>query len=282
MRQKRAKSYRKQLLVYHHTFKFREPYQIIVDDQIVTTSNDSSFDLTKGLERTLQAEVKVMITQCCMQALYELGNQDAIYMAKQFERRRCNHNPKDPKTPMECIESIVDIKGENKHRYIVASQDIQIRRKLRRIPGVPLVHISRAVMVMEPLSDASAKVSRRKEVSKLYEGLNNPKPTKEKPAEKEGATTEPKKSKPRGPRGPKGPNPLSMKKRKRESNNDIDNSKDGVKSSSNDKVDGQSNTKRRRRKHNSQTKTNTDDKPEINEATQDIPTELTTEQANSV
>ncbi|SMN21277.1 similar to Saccharomyces cerevisiae YOR004W UTP23 Essential nucleolar protein that is a component of the SSU (small subunit) processome involved in 40S ribosomal subunit biogenesis [Maudiozyma saulgeensis] len=266
MRQKRAKSYRKQLLVYHHTFKFREPYQIIVDDQIVTTSNDSSFNLTKGLQRTLQAEVKVMITQCCMQALYEIGNQDAISMAKQFERRRCNHNPKDPKTPMECIESIVDINGENKHRYIVASQDIQIRRKLRHIPGVPLVHISRSVMVMEPLSDASARVSRRKEVSKLYEGLNNPKPSKEKPAEKESTATESKKPKQRGPRGPKGPNPLSMKKRKRETKADIDSSKNGMKSSLNDKEEGQSGTKRRRRKHSSQTKTSATDNSETKES----------------
>ena len=247
MRQKRAKSYRKQLLVYHHTFKFREPYQVIVDDQIVTVSNESSFDLTKGLERTLQADVKVMITQCCMQALYELGNQDAIYMAKQFERRRCNHNPKDPKTPIECIESIVDIKGENKHRYIVASQDVHIRRKLRRIPGVPLVHISRSVMVMEPLSDASARVSKRKEISKLYEGLNSSKKITSKHAEtKKEPQEEDKKPKQRGPRGPKGPNPLSMKKRKRETKKEETDNKP--------KEEGNSNGKTRRRKHRANSK----------------------------
>lgn len=251
MRQKRAKSYRKQLLVYHHTFKFREPYQVIVDDQIVTTSNDSSFDLAKGLERTLQAEVKVMITQCCMQALYELGNQDAIYMAKQFERRRCNHNPKDPKTPIECIESIVDIKGENKHRYIVASQDVQIRRKLRRIPGVPLVHISRSVMVMEPLSDASARVSKKKEISKLYEGLNSSKKVTQKPTETKKELQEERKPKQRGPRGPKGPNPLSMKKRKREpKKEEIDNKP---------KEESQSNGKKRRRKHGSKSKSDSNE-----------------------
>lgn len=252
MRQKRAKSYRKQLLVYHHTFKFREPYQVIVDDQIVTASNDSSFDLAKGLERTLQAEVKVMITQCCMQALYEIGNQDAISMAKEFERRRCNHNPKDPKTPMECIESIVDINGTNKHRYVVASQDVQIRRKLRRVPGVPLVHISRAVMVMEPLSDASARVSKRMEISKLYEGLNNVKTTK-KPSVSKTNDTEEKKPKQRGPKGPKGPNPLSVKKRKIDTPKDTPDAKaDSSAADSNDKNNRPA--KRRKRKHSSKAK----------------------------
>lgn len=215
MRQKRAKSYRKQLLVYNHTFKFRQPYQVIVDDQIVTETDGSKYDLYKGLERTLQAEVKVMITQCCMQALYASGNQHAIESAKRYERRRCNHPPKDPKTPMECIESIVNINGVNKHRYIVACQDIDIRRKLRRVPGVPLVHLNRSVMVMEPLSDASAKISARMEQEKLYKGLNDPKyagVVNQEGIKKEGNGEEKKQKKRKN--GPKSPNPLSMKKKK--------------------------------------------------------------------
>lgn len=94
MRQKRAKSYRKQLLVYSHTFKFREPYQVLVDNQLVLECNNSNFNLPSGLKRTLQADVKVMITQCCIQALYETRNDGAINLAKQFERRRCNHSLK--------------------------------------------------------------------------------------------------------------------------------------------------------------------------------------------
>lgn len=246
MRQKRAKSYRKQLLVYHYTFGFREPYQVIVDDQIVTTANESSFDLVKGLQRTLQAEVKVMITQCCMQVLYELGNQDAISMAKEFERRRCNHNPKDPKTPIECIESIANISGNNKHRYIVASQDIDIRRKLRRVPGIPLVHISRAVMVMEPLSDASAKISKRKEQAKLYEGLNNAKQAGLKVDEVTDKSTGEQTNKKRK-RGPKGPNPLSMKKGKKDNKPSTLEPKSNVGEENTDQE--ASEKKRRRRRH---------------------------------
>lgn len=34
-----------------------------------------------------------MITQCCMQALYDLGpeGQAAVDLAKEFERRKCSH-----------------------------------------------------------------------------------------------------------------------------------------------------------------------------------------------
>jgi hypothetical protein len=45
----------------------------------------------------------------------------------------------------------------NKHRYIVASQSQPLRARLREIPAVPLIHINRSVMVLEPLSDATTK-----------------------------------------------------------------------------------------------------------------------------
>ena len=139
MSQKRAKSYRKQLLVYNHTFKFREPYQVLLDDQIVMDSTTSKYDLVKALKRTLQAEVKPMITQCCMQALYETKNEHAIDLGKEFERRRCGHMPGEAVSPKECILNVVDVKGKNKHRYVVACQDVEIRRLLRKVPGVPLL-----------------------------------------------------------------------------------------------------------------------------------------------
>lgn len=238
MRQKRAKAYRKQMLVYNHTFKFREPYQVLIDDQIVLDCHGSSFDLVKGLKRTLQAEVKVMITQCCMQSLYETNNQGAIELAKSFERRRCNHPPKEPETPKECIESVVNVNGQNKHRYVVATQDIEIRRLLRRTPGVPLVYTSRSVMVMEPLSDASAKVSKAVEEDKLFKGLNDPRNASAKARDSEESKQEVTKKK---PRGPKQPNPLSIKKKtKRPADQSAETgSQDATKSS------------KRRRKHRS-------------------------------
>lgn len=219
MRQKRAKSYKKQLLVYHHVFKFREPYQVLVDNEIVLDCERSSFDLARGLKRTLQAEVKPMITQCCIQALYETKNQQAIEMAKQFERRRCNHPPGDSELPANCIMSVVNVDGCNKHRYVVASQDLALRRRLREVPGVPLVHIARSVMIMEHLSTASANVSQEIEKAKLHRGLNDTRSHShiELGKVKDSlVSAELVKSKKRS-LGPKAPNPLSVKKKKTES-----------------------------------------------------------------
>ncbi|KAI0463600.1 hypothetical protein LJB42_002602 [Komagataella kurtzmanii] len=200
--------------VYLHAFKFREPYQTLLDDQIILQCHRTAFDLEKGLNRTVQSEVKPMITQCCMQALYMSHDEGAIEMAKRFERRRCNHNYKEPKTPSECIEDVVVVDGKNKHRYVVATLDDGLRNALRVIPGVPLIYINRSVMIMEPLSKASKEVQIAVESGKLTGGLNDAKLAglrqKDDELEAEGAPKTKKRS------GPKGPNPLSVKKKKKE------------------------------------------------------------------
>ncbi|SCU80133.1 LAFA_0B07690g1_1 [Lachancea sp. 'fantastica'] len=247
MRQKRAKSYRKQMLVYHHNFKFREPYQVLVDDKIVCDTHKASFDLVKGLQRTLQAEVKPMITQCCIQAIYDTKYQDAIDLAKTFERRRCNHPPKEAKPPLECLESVVNINGVNKHRYVVASQDTDIRNTLRKVPGVPMVFMNRSVMVMEPLSRSSERLSRDQEKQKLFKGLNDPS-TAGKPAAAEKTSEEnTHASSGKKRKGPKGPNPLSMKKKK--GNEPTGETKESVKTETT--TTNTSSSRRRKRSHKS-------------------------------
>lgn len=59
MRQKRAKSYRKQLQYLRLNFKFREPYQILLDDQIILEAVRTKQDLHKTLERTVQGQIKL-------------------------------------------------------------------------------------------------------------------------------------------------------------------------------------------------------------------------------
>jgi U3 small nucleolar RNA-associated protein 23 len=46
----------------------------------------------------------------------------------------------------------------NRHRYVIASQSQPLRSRLRAVPGVPIVHVNRSVMILEPPSDATLKV----------------------------------------------------------------------------------------------------------------------------
>ena len=117
-----------------------------------------------------------MITQCSVQELYDQEKEfkAAVELAKTFERRRCNH--RQPLPGDECFSSVVGERtlltclicislvsrirfaGEtNKHRYVVATQSQELRQKLRAIPAVPIVHMNRSVMILEPPSDATLR-----------------------------------------------------------------------------------------------------------------------------
>lgn len=169
-----------------------------------------------------------MITQCSMRHLYNAAKEPGVSFlidkAKLFERRRCGHLPADYAEPLSaeaCISSVVDAKGSgrNKHCYVVASQDVEVRRKMRAVLGVPLVYINRSVMIMEPMAEASGSQRDREEKSKFRDGLRGRasgsagmKRKREDDGEAGGAAE--KKKKVYGQ--PKGPNPLSVKKAKKE------------------------------------------------------------------
>lgn len=165
---------------------------------------------------------KTVITSCAVAELRSKGDDytGAVIAAKRFERRRCKHV--EPVSSAQCIREI--IAKDNPHNYCVASQDVELRKELRKVPGVPLIHINRSVVVLEPPSSATKKKiaegekaktlpnekelqfmqKKKKELKKLaVEG---------KDGKGDGAKAE--NSKKRKRKGPKQPNPLSMKKKK--------------------------------------------------------------------
>jgi U3 small nucleolar RNA-associated protein 23 len=58
MKAKRAKQYRKLMQQYGLTFGFREPYQVLIDAEMLQDADRFKMDLVKGLERTLSAKIK--------------------------------------------------------------------------------------------------------------------------------------------------------------------------------------------------------------------------------
>ncbi|CAN3372334.1 hypothetical protein DIURU_004541 [Diutina rugosa] len=201
MRLKRAKAYKKQMAVYVHSFKFKAPFQTLVDADIVIHCYNIKYNILKGLSSTVQGEIKPMITQCCMEQLYKTNDEKLIALGKKFERRRCNHKPAIDAD--RCIESVTNIDGENKHRYVVATQSERLRKQLRKIPGVPLIYMNPGVMVMEMISKASETHRDQIESAKLTTGLNRT------GADADDASAEPQRKR----RKVKEPNPLSVKKK---------------------------------------------------------------------
>ena len=154
-----------------------------------------------------------------------------ILTAKSMERRRCNHHVLDEPLPtLECFSSVIDPKNSrtNKNRYVVASQDEDVRRYCREIKGVPLVYVKRSVMVMEPMATGSVNAREGLEREKFRSGLKTRGIGKRKRDEDDNVPTageeqgmksisgiDGRAGKKTRTKGPKGPNPLSVKKPKK-------------------------------------------------------------------
>jgi len=164
----------------------------------------------------------------------ELTNivEQLILQAKNYERRRCGHHELEkPLSSLECLCSCVDPKGTltNKHRYVVATQDPKIRAAMRRIPGVPLIYVSKSVMILEPMASATEEVREREERAKFKAGLKgrrggadtgekrkreNDEDESAPTADQSGGDARPQQKK--RAKGAKGPNPLSIRKSKKQ------------------------------------------------------------------
>ena len=155
-----------------------------------------------------------------------------ILIAKSMERRRCNHHVlEEPLSTLECFSSVIDPKNSrtNKNRYVVASQDEDVRRYCREVKGVPLVFVKRSVMVMEPMAASSVNARAGLEREKFRSGLktrgigkrkrdeddNNVPTAGEEQGMRSITETDGRAGKKKRTKGPKGPNPLSVKKPKK-------------------------------------------------------------------
>lgn len=252
-------SFRARMDAISNKVSVREPYQVLLDSQIIQDAARFKMRLGKMLENTLSGSIKPMfvcgptksilqhspltanrITQCSIRHLYNLPTTtDAekqqkdsyIEVAKAAERRRCGHHElEEPLRTLECLERVVDPKGSgtNKHRYVVASQDPEVRARMREIAGVPLVYINRSVMILEPMARKTEEVREREEKGKIRAGLKGRRGArvgeKRKRDEEdedvvggaEDGAVDAQASKKKKVKGPKGPNPLSVKKAKKE------------------------------------------------------------------
>ena len=179
-----------------------------------------------------------MITTCDMRHLYNAKPKlDALILqAKAYERRRCNHQDlSEPLSTLECLCSVVDPKNSltNKHRYIVATNDPAVRARLRRVAGVPLIYISKSVVLLEPMASVTEEQRAREEKSKFKQGLKGQRQAgagqKRKGVQSEegaqggdqsivdGPAEDARPLKKRRQKGPKEPNPLSIKKPQKDS-----------------------------------------------------------------
>ncbi|CAN9493001.1 unnamed protein product [Ophioblennius macclurei] len=154
MKIKRQKQAKKTLSFYKYNFRFREPYQILVDGTFCHVALKNKIQIKEQMPKYLMGEVQLCTTSCCLKELQTLGSQ--LYGAKiilqKFQVRRCSHL-KTPVSASECLLSLLE--DANPHHYFVATQDHTLTGALKAVPGVPLFYIVLNTIVLDKPSPAS-------------------------------------------------------------------------------------------------------------------------------
>ena len=47
----------------------------------------------------------------------------------------------------------MNVGPDNKNRYVIATQSLELRKSLRSVPGLPIIYLARSVVLLETPSD---------------------------------------------------------------------------------------------------------------------------------
>ncbi|CAK7235645.1 rRNA-processing protein fcf1 [Sporothrix eucalyptigena] len=127
------------------------PYQVLIDTNFLSHTVQRKLPLLETMMDCLYATCRPIMTDCVMAELEKLGPKYRIALKiardERWERSKCTHKGIYAD---DCIfDRIV------RHRYyIVATNDRDLKRRIRKVPGVPIMSVARGKYVIENLPGA--------------------------------------------------------------------------------------------------------------------------------
>ncbi|KAF2158868.1 hypothetical protein M409DRAFT_30655 [Zasmidium cellare ATCC 36951] len=141
-------------MFFQHNTALQPPYQILIDTNFLSHTVHHKLPLLPTLMDTLYATCTPIITSCVMAELEKLGPKYRIALQiardERFERLQCDHKG------TYADDCIVD-RVMKQRVYLVATNDRDLKRRVRKIPGVPILSVARGKFVVERLPDAPEK-----------------------------------------------------------------------------------------------------------------------------
>lgn len=137
-------------MFFHYNQQLGPPFYVICDTNFISFSIKNKIDITKGLMDCLLAKAVPLVTDCIVGELEKLGSKYrlALKMIKsQFQRLTCMHKG------TYADDCIVNRVIEHKC-YIVGTCDKALKRRIRKIPGVPIMFIAQHQYTIERMPDA--------------------------------------------------------------------------------------------------------------------------------
>ncbi|XP_031504364.1 uncharacterized protein LOC116266965 isoform X1 [Nymphaea colorata] len=167
MRLKKHKRNRKVVRFYSTCYGFREPFKVLCDGtflhHLVLNKLGSPQEVLSSL---LSARAMLFTTRCIISELKRLGESfsESLKSALGLTITKCEHPNRV--SASNCIEAIV--KDNNSDHFFVASQDADLRKTFREIPGVPAIYAIRNSLFLDQPSACHLQFVRMAEEERLH------------------------------------------------------------------------------------------------------------------
>ena len=141
-------------LFFSYNDQLGPPYHVLIDTNFVNFSIQNKMDMFQGMINLLLGKVFICVTDCVIGELeknhrYRL----ALRIAKdpRIKRLTCTHKGTYAD---DCLLDRV-----TQHRcYIVGTNDKELRNRVRKVPGVPIMGVAKRKYIIERMPDSMANV----------------------------------------------------------------------------------------------------------------------------
>ncbi|CAD7080021.1 unnamed protein product [Hermetia illucens] len=138
-------------LFFQYNTQLGPPYHIIVDTNFINFSIKSKLDIIQNMMDCLYAKCIPYITDCVRAELEKLGAKYKLALRiitdPRFERLPCLHKGTYAD---DCIVNKI-----TQHKcYIVATNDKDLKNRIRKIPGVPIMYVAQHKYAIERMPEA--------------------------------------------------------------------------------------------------------------------------------
>eukprot|EP01125_Pyxidicula_operculata_P022727 TRINITY_DN9533_c0_g1_i1.p1 TRINITY_DN9533_c0_g1~~TRINITY_DN9533_c0_g1_i1.p1 ORF type:complete len:193 (-),score=34.89 TRINITY_DN9533_c0_g1_i1:60-638(-) len=136
-------------LFFKHNTALGPPYRVIIDTNFINFSIKNKLELVSSMMDCLLAKCIPCVLDAVMAELEKLGPRYRMAM-------KIAKDPRFERIPTETTYADDEIvKLVEQHRcYIVATCDKDLKRRLRKIPGVPIMSIKSRKFTIERMPDA--------------------------------------------------------------------------------------------------------------------------------
>lgn len=138
-------------LFFEHNKALGPPYHILLDTNFINKTLQNKLDIMSASVECLFGICHLYITDCVMAELEKLGPKFRLALSiardDRIENLPCMHQG------TYADDCIVNRVTQHRH-YIVATNDKELKQRLRKIPGVPIMFVARHKYSIERLPDA--------------------------------------------------------------------------------------------------------------------------------